>query len=189
MADSDGTQRQKPQVGHGLPFPLSTGAAMSWGTDAAARQTAKDFGKLHMDGMAQLAKLGEPHGGGLHGILVGVIEAYLSAGLISDSDRTRLIDLFDAFRDRDEVKATKRINAIHEAALADPKATPAAIAVSSVAVSARDPAINSAWTNGFLTGYADAAGSLVGTGGGPGGVISTGIMASTLAEHTLVSYT
>lgn len=161
---------------------------MPWGTDSDARQTAKDFGRLHMDGMAQLAKLGEPHGGGLHGILVGMIEAYLSAGLISASDRTRLIDLFNAFRDRDQTKATARINAIHAAALADPEATPAAIAVSSVAASARDPALNNSWTNGFLTGYADAAGSLAGTIAGPGGVISTGIMASTLAMHTSVSY-
>jgi hypothetical protein len=159
---------------------------MPWTKDASARQTALDFGKLHMEGMASLAKLGEGHGGGMGGILVGVMEAYLAAGLITAADRTRLIDLFEAFRDPDQAKASSRITAIHANAVADPDASPAAIAVSSVAASAREVVADSAWTNGFLTGYADAAGTLIGTAGGPLSAASTGIAASTLAEHTSI---
>lgn len=169
-----------------FPFPIVSGAAAQWSKDANARQAALDFGKLHMDGMASLAKLGESHGGGLAGILVGVIEAYLEAGLITAPDRERLIDLFEAFREPDRAKAGSRIVAIHAAAVADADSSPAALAVSSVAVSACQAVTTfNSFTNGFLTGYADAAGTLVGTAGGPLGAASTGVTASMLAEHAL----
>jgi hypothetical protein len=168
-----------------FPFSVISGATTHWSKDANARQVALDFGKLHMDGMASLAKLGESHGGGLAGIIVGVIEAYLEAGLITASDRERLIDLFEAFRELDRSKAGSRIVAIHAAAVADAESSPAALAVSSVAVSSIQAPVTfgGSWKAGFLTGYADAAGTLVGTAGGPIGAASTGIMASTLADH------
>lgn len=168
-----------------FPFPVASGASATWSKDANARQAALDFGRLHMDGMASLAKLGDSHGGGWAGILVGVIEAYLQAGLITASDRERLIDLFEAFREPDRAKAGSRILAIHAAAVADAGSSPAALAVSSVAVSACQVVTFNSFTNGFLTGYADAAGTLIGTAGGPIGAASTGITASMLAEHAL----
>jgi len=166
------------------PFPWVVGPTTRWSRDAAAREAALDFGRLHMDGMAALEKLGAPHGGGLAGMLVGVIEAYLAEGLITAADRTRLIDLFEAFRDPDRANGGSRIAAIHAAAVADPDASPAALAVSSVAasVTAPGPTFNS-WTAGYITGYSDAAGSLLGTVGGPLTTASTGIAASTLADH------
>ena len=166
------------------PFPWAVGPSTAWSRDAGARQAALDFGRLHTDGMAALEKLGAPHGGGLAGILVGVIDAYLAEGLITAADRTRLIDLFEAFRDPDRAKGASRIAAIHAAAIADPDASPAALAVSSVAahVTAPGPTFNS-WKAGFITGYADAAGSLLGTAGGPLGTASTGVSASMLADH------
>jgi len=39
------------------------------------------------------------------------------------------------------------------------------------------------WRAGFITGYVDDAGSLLGTPGGPLTTASTGISASTLADH------
>jgi hypothetical protein len=60
------------------------------------------------------------------GILVGVIEAYLEANLIIASDRERLVDLFEAFREPDRAKAHSRIVAIHAAAVADSESSPAA---------------------------------------------------------------
>ncbi len=166
------------------PFPWVGGPSSQWSRDAGARRAALDFGRLHMDGMAALEKLGAPHGGGLAGILVGVIEAYLAEGLSPAPDRARLLDLFEAFRARDRANGASRIAAIHAAAVADPDASPAALAVSSVAasVTAPGPTFNS-WTAGYLTGYADAAGSLLGTAGGPLGAASTGISASMLADQ------
>ncbi len=173
------------QSANASPFPWVFGPGTTWSKDAGARQSALDFGRLHIEGMRALEKLGAPHGGGLAGILVGVIEAYLAEGLITAADRARLIDLFEAFRDPDEAKATSRINAIHRAAVADPDASPAALAVSSVAASAREPVTFNSWSNGFITGYADAAGSLIGTAAGPLGVASTGVGASMLADQLL----
>ena len=169
-------------------FPYLSSASAQWSKDAGARQAAMNFGKLHMDGMAALVKLGESHGGGLAGILVGVIETYVEAGLITTADRKRLIDLFEAFRDPDRAKAGKKIVDIHAAAVADAGSSPVALAVSSVAASAcgADTTFGS-FTNGFITGYADAAGTLVGSAGGPLGAASTGVMASTVAEQALTS--
>jgi hypothetical protein len=135
--------------------------------------------------MASLVKLGESHGGGLAGIIVGVIEAYLKAGLITASDRERLIDLFEAFREPDRAKAGSRIVAIHAAAVADAESSPAALAVSSVAVSSTQAPVTfgGSWSGGFLTGYADTMGALVGSAGGPLGGLSTSIMASTVVDH------
>ena len=148
-------------------FPFLSGAGAQWNKDTKARQAAINIGKLHMDGMASLAKLGESHGGGLAGILVGVIEVYHEAGLITAADRKRLIDLFEAFREPDRAKAGSRIAAIHAAAVADSESSPAALAVSSVAVTASQDFTFGSWRSGWLTGYADTMGTLVGSAGGP----------------------
>ena len=166
----------------GFPFSVA-GLASSWATDSSSRQQALDFGRLHVEGMASLRRIGAAHGGGRHGMIVGVIEGLVAAGIITAADRVRLIELFEAFLEKDPAKAIAAIKAVHAAAVADPDASPAALAVSSVAVAVIEPATDSNLVDGVLIGYADATGSLVGTAGGPAGAASTGIQASMLAEH------
>lgn len=173
-----------------FPFPPSTGPTFPWPDDAQGRDEALDFGRVHADAIAAVERLADEYGGGTMGAVKGFLYRYVQSGLIGPRDSDRLLAILEALRSADPETGSQRILELHAQAMDDPLATPAALAVTSIAANtaartmANDPHEADVWA----AGYADGVAAVFTLGFGPLVFASSTYVASDLAYHTHVSY-
>ena len=175
------------------------GPPETWGDLASSddgRERALALGRLHGQVVESLMNLGAQNGGGLRGILVGTFDRLEGLKIINASDRAHLEALIQLLRANeassiaDQQIALTQLQAMHEALVADPTASPFALGCSSVVLDTVTRALNkndlSALT-GYVTAYVDMAGFVIGGTGGPLGSLAVGGGLSSLATQVSVT--
>lgn len=176
----------------GLPdwWPLLMGGpTIPWHDDEESRNSALSVGAEHDRLLDAYHALGERNGGGFMGTMRGMLAEYARRDLISQRDAERLRAILSALQQSDADAAIETVLRLHEEAVADPAAKPAALAVSSIAAaSARRARQNFEVDTGsgalheVVHAAADAGGAVYAIPFGPPGMILMATAASALSD-------
>jgi hypothetical protein len=169
------------------PFP-------TWEEFAArpdARDAALAIGRLHGEMIDKISALADANGGGLHGVARGALNLRVQQGLLTSSDRDRMLAaveyLLGIDNESDVGSVVAQVQEIHRQVANDPASTLPALMASSIMIDSVSRAAKThsdTFVSGVTTALADVVTSFVALGTGP---IMSGLITYTVSSLTMLA--